>query len=933
MAAQVFGRDAELEAIGAFLGALPRSPGAVVLAGAAGAGKTTVLGEGARLAAGHGFTVLRTFPARGDFRLAFAGLADLLEPCLDAVVGELPAPQARALRVALLLAEAPAHPPEPRLIAAALRTALGVLARSAPVLVVIDDVQWLDLPTQAAVGFTVRRLEHEAVGLLCAQRTAGPGEELPLELGRARLRAEVLTLGGLSIGALHRLLRVRLGVSFSHPALRRIEAGSGGNAFIALEIGRALARRGSAVGGSAVLPVPGTLSGLVEERLGELPPAVLDALRLVAVMPGAAAAQYAAAGAGGAELDAAVVAGVLEPVAGRLRFSHPLLGSAVAGSIPPGRLRELHAVAAGMAVRPEERARHRALAAAGPSAVVAAELDAAARAAAGRGAPATAAELFELAASVTPAQQRPDASRRLLDSARQLAFAGDRRAAAALLEALIASAPAGPARADALSLLGWLRQDEPGAEAAALLGQALAEAGADPVRTAGIRLTLADYWSDQGDQVRSRAEARQALADAERAGDPALLAASLAATALSAFLCGGSVDERLLGRALELERAAGSGLLGRSYAPSWVAGYCYLAQGRLEDAQARLRQVLGMCDSDGNELWRVGVLLRLSRLAAYRGDLREAAVLAAEGLECAEQVDRPHTVGALLCACGEAAGQLGQADTVRDLAGRAAQAAGETGDRAYLEAGESLQGTLDLALGDYAAAAQRLRPLAARWRATSRRVITPTSIAPKAVEALTGAGELQEAGSLVAEMERDARSPLAAAVTARCRGGLAAARGDLGAAVTELTEALRLQELISPMPLERGRVLLMLGGIQRRLKQRSAARVTLSEASRIFERTGAPLWAARARAELARVSGRAPGPDELTVTELRTAELVGRGLSNTEIAAELFVTVRAVESTLTKAYAKLGVRTRTELAARLHRSADARPAARTQPAS
>jgi DNA-binding CsgD family transcriptional regulator len=915
MAAQVFGRDAELEAVGAFLGALPGSPGAVVVAGAAGAGKTTVLGEGVRLAAGRGFTVLKTFPARGDFRLAFAGLADLLEPCLDAVIGELPPPQARALRVALLLAEAPAHPPEPRLIAAAFRTALGVLARSAPVLVVIDDVQWLDLPTRAVVGFAVRRLEHEAVGLLCAQRTAGPGEELPLELGRARLRAEVLTLGGLSIGALHRMLRVRLGVSFSHPALRRIEAGSGGNAFIALEIGRALARRG-AVGGSVVLPLPGTLSGLVEERLGELAPAVLDALRLVAVMPGAPAALYVAAGAGGAGLDAAVVAGVLEPVAGRLRFSHPLLGSAVAGSIPPGRLRELHAVAAGMAVRPEERARHRALAAAGPSAAVAAELDGAARAAAGRGAPATAAELFELAASLTPAGQRPAASRRLLDSARQLAFAGDRRAAVASLEALVVSAPAGPARADALSQLGWLRQDEPGAEAAALLDRALAEAGADPVRTAGIHLTLADYWSEQADQARSRAEARQALADAERAGDPALLAASLAAVVLSGFLCGGSVDERLLGRALELERAAG-GLLGRSYAPSWVAGYCYLAQGRLEDAQARLRQVLGMCDNDGNELWRVGVLLRLSRLAVYRGDLREAAVLAAEGLECAEQVDRPHTVGALLCACGEAAVQLGQADTVRGLAGRAAQAAGETADRPYFEASQSLQGTLDLALGHYAAAAQRLGPLAARWRAAGRRLITPTSIGPKAVEALTGAGELEQAASLVAEMDRDARSPLAAAVTARCRGGLAAARGDLGAAVTELTQALRLQELISPMPLERGRALLMLGGIQRRLKQRGTARATLSEASRIFEQTGAPLWAARARAELARISGRPPGPDELTVTEQRTAELVGRGLSNTEIAAELFVTVRAVESTLTKAYAKLGIQSRTQLAARL----------------
>jgi DNA-binding CsgD family transcriptional regulator len=356
-----------------------------VLAGPAGAGKTTLLRAGAAEAGAHGFTVLETTPARSDLRLAFAGLADLLEPDLGAVIAELPPPQARALQVALLLQEALPQPPEPRLIAAAFRTAVGVLARGAPVLVVIDDVQWLDPPTQAAVGFAIRRLEHEPVGLLCAQRTARPGDELPLELGRARLHAALLPVGGLSLGALHRLLRSRLGTSFSHPTLRRIEAGSGGNPFIALEIGRALARRGITSVGTAALPVPDTLSGLVAEHLGELPPAVLDAARLVAVMPDAPIEQYLAAGAGGSELDAAVVAGVLEPDGGRLRFSHPLLASAVANSIPPARHRELHATAGRIAQRPEEQARHRALAATGPSAPAAAELEEAAHGAATRG--------------------------------------------------------------------------------------------------------------------------------------------------------------------------------------------------------------------------------------------------------------------------------------------------------------------------------------------------------------------------------------------------------------------------------------------------------------------------------------------------------------------------------------------------------------------
>src|SRR5450432_4732520 len=261
MPAQIFGRDAELRTISEFTARIPKAPGSLVLAGPAGAGKTTLLRSGAATVGDQGFTVLRTIPARSDLRLAFAGLADLLEPHLGAVIGELPAPQATALRVALLQ-EAPAYPPEPRVIAAAFRAALGVLAQSAPVLVVVDDLQWLDPPTSAALSFAIRRLTAESVGLLCAQRTDQIGE-LPLDLGHAHLRADLLPVGGLSLGALHRLLRTRLGTSFSHPTLRRIEAESNGNPFIALEIGRALAQRGITSVGTAALPVPDTLSGLV----------------------------------------------------------------------------------------------------------------------------------------------------------------------------------------------------------------------------------------------------------------------------------------------------------------------------------------------------------------------------------------------------------------------------------------------------------------------------------------------------------------------------------------------------------------------------------------------------------------------------------------------------------------------------------------------
>ena len=916
MSTGVFGRDAELQALAAFLDGLPTGPAAVVLAGAAGAGKTTLIRAGAALAADRGITVLRTAPARSELRLAFAGLADLLEPCLPDVIGQLSAPQARALRIALLLEDAPPHPPEPRVIAAAFRSAIATLARSAPVLLVIDDVQWLDPASEAAAGFAVRRLETERVGLLCAQRTAepgGPGVELPLELARAKLPAGLLPVGGLSLGALHRTLRARLGTSFSRPTLRRIEAASGGNPFVALEIGRGLVRRGGPTVPNDPLPVPETLSELVDERLAALTPDVHDALQFVAVMPDAPADRYVAAGAGGHAIDAAVLSGVLEEQASRLRFAHPLLAATVAGAIPPARKRDLHAAAANVVRLPEERARHRALATAGPSAPVAQDLTDAACAAAARGAPATAAELFELAAMLTPDEQVAEARRRLLDAARQFALAGETHAAMATLDRLVASTPPGPERSDALREYGKLRQDDFGA-AEKLLEQALAEAGDDRERTARIRSALSHLWLMCGDAGRALSEAQLALPDAEAAGSPALLATVLAQNFDLGLMHGDAPDEGLLARALEVERTAGT--LTSETPPSLLAGMWHLHQGSLDVAQTELEQVLARAEADGVEYWRAESLLRLSQVATRRGDAVRAAELAAESLDVAEQLELPHMTCSALLGCASAALILGNAMRARELAVRGAALAERSSDPPYVVLHKALLGSLDLALGEYAAAASRLRPLLTRLNVLGVRPATQ-SIWADTMEALTAVGELDEAAKVAADLERSAQEPTTAAVAARCAGILAAAHGDTDGALAELTRALRLHDEVSPIPLDRGRTLVALGVLQRRLKQRAAARVTLSEAAAMFEGIGARLWAARARTELARISGRAPRPDDLTVTERHVAELVARGMSNREVAAELFVTVRAVESTLTKAYAKFGVRSRTELAARL----------------
>ncbi|HEY3906687.1 MAG TPA: AAA family ATPase [Streptosporangiaceae bacterium] len=371
MRERVFGRDVELGAIDDFLAGVRSGARALVFAGPAGVGKTTLLRAAIDRASAAGCVVLRSFPSPSDTRLAFAGLADLLSGHLDQVLPDLAAPQRRVLGAALLVDEPLEFTPDPHVVAAALLAALRSLAGSADsVVVAVDDVQWLDAPSASAVSFAFRRLDRDRVGLLCAVRDDGTSPA-PLELSRARLTAEIVPVGGLSLGALHHLLRTELDLSLSHPTLRRVHAESAGNPFMAMEIGRALARRGLTRVGSGPLPVPATVSGLVGERLSELPASVTTALQVVAVLADASLNRVLAGGVAGADLDAAFEAGVVELSGGRVRFSHPVLASSVLTSIPPARRRELHAQAARSSVSAEERARHRALAAASPSAEIA----------------------------------------------------------------------------------------------------------------------------------------------------------------------------------------------------------------------------------------------------------------------------------------------------------------------------------------------------------------------------------------------------------------------------------------------------------------------------------------------------------------------------------------------------------------------------------
>jgi DNA-binding CsgD family transcriptional regulator len=202
-----------------------------------------------------------------------------------------------------------------------------------------------------------------------------------------------------------------------------------------------------------------------------------------------------------------------------------------------------------------------------------------------------------------------------------------------------------------------------------------------------------------------------------------------------------------------------------------------------------------------------------------------------------------------------------------------------------------------------------------------------------AIETLIALGELDRARAYLEVYEQHSTtvgSAWAAACASRCRALLDAAEGDSAAAFAGFERAL-LQLADAQFPLEHGRTWLCLGTVRRQALQRKAAREALERALAIFEELGAELWAQKARAELARISGRRAGTDELTETETRVAELAAKGRSNREIAAELFMGVSTVESHLSRVYRKLGIRSRAGLATWVATATDgaAKPAART----
>jgi len=921
MQGAIVGRDGELEAAAEFFGGLRGGSAALVFAGEAGIGKTTLWVEAVERARAASLVVLSARPAAAEVRLAFAALADLLGPVADDVIAGLPAPQARALAVALLREDPGDRRLDRRAVGAATASVLAALARRAAVVVAVDDLQWLDVPSARVLEFAVRRLERLPVGLLACERT-GAGKTTVLELERALPEGRVrrVELGPLSPGALHEVIKVRLGRSLTRRAVTRIAQAASGNPFFAVEIARSLPQDASP--GLAGLPVPGSLRALAGARIAALPRRTYDALLAAAALR-SATVELVAAGMDGTAagsrwaLEQAAAAGVVVLEDSHVRFSHPLFAAAVYSSATPGERRRAHRRVARLVADSEERAWHLALAAEGADGQLAAVLDAAAEHARARGAPETAAELTEQALRLTPPGQVGELQRRSVEAAEYQFHAGELGRACALLETVLERAPAGRVRADALRVLGEIRYNQQSfPEAVRLFEQALEQAGEDAALAAVLELRLTFAANAKADWTGAEQHARRALALTGQLGNKPCQAEALAVSAMVGYLLGRGLDEARLYRAFELEDEQRQTPV--EMRPSLIAGLLMLYEGRLQRACQLLGGLRQRILDRGEESDLPFVSGNLGWAECWRGDLAAAAAYADEGLESASRIGMESLRCMALAYAALPAAYLGDADAARSRAEEALALAAATGYQVVSIWARWALAVLALSEGDPRAAEAALAPLTAQVEQEGLAEPVRAMFLADAIEALVALGQLDRAERLIDMLEQAARRlrrGWALAQAARCRALLLAARGDLDAASPAAGAAVQRGEGLE-FRLELARTLLAAGQIERRARRKRAARELLERALEILEASGARLWASRVRQELERAAGRS-APSALSASEERVARLAACGLTNREVAAQLFMSPKTVEANLARAYRKLGIRSRAELGSRL----------------
>ena len=898
MTATIVGRDVELEAVVRFLASAKAPASILVIESEPGMGKTTLWRE-ALLRSERTRIVLTCQPARSEASLSYSALGDLLSAVDQSAFGALPSPQREALEVALLRAEPTRRAPTRRAVGTALVSLVQTLAVRRPVLLAIDDVQWLDPDTASVVEFALRRLRDSPLHVLVTRRT-GADDTVLLDAFDSPSVAR-LSLRPLSAAALHGIITSRVDLPLRRPLVVRIAQLSGGNPLYALEIATMLARDGIPSGRE--LPVPDDVRALVAKRIRALPAATREALlrTAIAAHPSVNLVDVAALGPA-EEIDLVRIADD-----GRIHFTHPLYASAVHASTPLVRRRQAHSDLAASVSSPEERARHLALATGEPDEQVAETVVAAARLARGRGAPDTAAELSELAVRLS-APESPSLGQRKLELAQHLHVAGDLDRAARLLEELAASLPSGDLKAQALLHLSGLVYRRAGESAAAAVAREALDTADDPVLQAQCHAVLAG-WAGTHELTGALTAAQTALELLEEQGDnadPGIASFALANRIRADLFLGNGFDETAANRALELEQAAQDPPASVDDRMVYRLGQWLRYVDELGPAREHLGQAYRTAIDEGDEASRLNILLNQLLVELWAGEAGVAEEVMTTLRETAVQLGVPAAAEVWQTYLDA---HLGKLERVRELAAEAEREEPIV-DMLYLRS----LGIVELAAGEREAADRDLERAGRRLEEIGFREPSVWRVEGDRIEAAVGVDDIARAEALTMRFERQAERsqiPWGLAAAARCRGILAAARGDAEAAPAALARALAAHERC-PVPFERARTLLVLGQVHRRAKRKRLAKEALTAALDIFENVRSELWAERARAELQRVATR-QAPATLTPTERQIAQLAADGLTNKGIAARMFVSAKTVEANLSRVYRKLGISARTQL--------------------
>jgi len=903
------GRDSELGVLAAMVDGIGERGGSIVVLGEPGVGKSSLLRAMAEHGCSAGLQVLGITGVECEAQLPFAALHQLLRPLLGSL-SRLPDVQRHAIAAAFGAEAAQAPAPERFMIALAALNLLTEAAALKPVLVVVDDLQWLDRPTQEVLAFVGRRISADPVVVAAGIRT---GHAVPF----ASAGLTELHVAGLDDSSARRLLKSCAG-GLSSADRERILKEAQGNPLALIELSAAL--EGAARAGLELLPPFLPLTRRLERafaaRVTDLPQPARDAVLIAAVdsaddLPEILAAASALGGqpVGLAALEPAAEIGLISFDDLRVRFRHPLVRSAIIAAETPSRREAANlALAAAFARDPYRRTWHRAQAITGPDDELAGELEASHLMALRRGSVAEAIWALERSARLTT--ESSARGRRLLLAAEH-AFGLGR---ADLVDELLGRAARLPLSTLDLARMEWLREifhdGVPGDPARVLelcemAGQSRQAGDTNLTLNLLLGAALRCWWSDTG------AEARKCVVTcAERVQDmqdePRLLAILAVADPLRQ---GSRVIARLQAVVLEsVTDPAGLWLLGMA---AHAVGEPVRAADFLARAEAKLRD-------DG----RLGLLSQVLTLQVLDnvelGDWGRADAALREGRELALETGQSiwdigtQTLTAIMAALH------GDNDQAQSVATGAEHAANGRRLNDLLSCVQLARGVGLVTAGQYGAAYDALCRLFDRDDAAFHETERFHGVMFLA-EAALHSGRLAEGRDVIGALERDAM----ATTSATLHRHLSYARAVL-ARDSEAEQLFRqaLQQDLVRWPWLRSRIELAYGSWLRRQRRVAESRSYLRSAQTTFQLIGATSWADQARAELRAAGERAMSPPSaalstLSPQELQIAQLVARGLSNREIGQRLYLSPRTIGSHLYRIFPKLGITSRTELVSRL----------------